>query len=98
MQHIFFDLDGTLTDPREGITGCIQYALTQLGVAVPSKSELEWCIGPPLYENFVQLAGNENAQAGVDHYRERFDAKGWAENEPYAIDWDQCPMNDPCAV
>ncbi|MEM7100433.1 MAG: HAD hydrolase-like protein [Pseudomonadota bacterium] len=82
-EHIFFDLDGTLTDPREGITGCIQHALRELQVHVPPKDELEWCIGPPLFQSFVALAGEENAQAGVDHYRDRFDVSGWCENEPY---------------
>ncbi len=43
---IFFDLDGTLTDPNPGITGCIQFALGRLGHAGPSQAELEWCIGP----------------------------------------------------
>lgn len=28
---IFFDLDGTLTDPKPGITACIRHALQQLG-------------------------------------------------------------------
>ena len=46
MQPIFFDLDGTLTDPKEGITGCIQYALEKLGETAPCKDELTWCIGP----------------------------------------------------
>ena len=45
---IFFDLDGTLTDPKEGITGCVQFALENMGETVPTKDELTWCIGPPL--------------------------------------------------
>ena len=81
--HIFFDLDGTLTDPREGITGSIQYALEQLGVAAPDKAELEWCIGPPLHDSFVHLVGEPQAADAVEHYRVRFDDRGWSENEPY---------------
>ena len=58
---IFFDLDGTLTDPKVGITGCVQYALEQMGAPVPSKDELTWCIGPPLIESFTRLVGADRA-------------------------------------
>ena len=47
MQSVFFDLDGTLTDPKPGITRCIQHALSALDSPVPSEDELTWCIGPP---------------------------------------------------
>ncbi len=80
---IFFDLDGTLTDPKPGITHSIQYALEKLGHSVPSEDELIWCIGPPLLESFRQLVGDERAQSGVDYYRERFADVGLFENEPY---------------
>lgn len=80
----FFDLDGTLTDPKPGITGCIQYALERLGAPVPSKDELEWCIGPPLLANFEQLVGPLQASRGVELYRERFGNIGLFENEVYA--------------
>ncbi len=49
--HIFFDLDGTLTDPREGIVACIQYALSALDIAIDENRSLETCIGPPLGGN-----------------------------------------------
>ena len=32
---LLFDLDGTLTDPREGITRSVQHALAQLGIHEP---------------------------------------------------------------
>ena len=83
-QHIFFDLDGTLTDPREGITGSIQYALDKVGAQVPEKSQLEWCIGPPLRQSFVEMIGEVSADAAMQHYRDRFDELGWSENVPYA--------------
>ena len=57
---IFFDLDGTLTDPKEGITGCIQYALECLGAPVPEQDELTWCIGPSLLESFAHLVSVEH--------------------------------------
>ena len=66
---IFFDLDGTLTDPMVGITGSIQYALDKLGVAVPETHELTWCIGPPLVESFERLIGPDE----FIHYRGSFE-------------------------
>jgi len=80
---IFFDLDGTLTDPKPGITGCIQYALERLDEPVPTQDALEWCIGPPLLANFEKLVGADRAQRGVDLYRERFGDVGLFENEVY---------------
>ena len=80
---IFFDLDGTLTDPKLGITGCIQYAMERLGVDVPEADALTWCIGPPLLENFTVLVGPELASDAVTFYRERFATVGLYENTPY---------------
>ena len=79
------DLDGTLTDPKPGITGCIQYGLEKLGRPVPSKDELEFAIGPPLHDTFLQLLGGDSAKAqqGLDFYRERFGTVGMYENELY---------------
>ncbi len=80
---VFFDLDGTLTDPKEGITRCIQYALEKLEVEAPSQDDLEWCIGPPLYHSMEVLVGVDRVTAAVDLYRERFADVGWSENVPY---------------
>ncbi|MBL6815428.1 MAG: HAD hydrolase-like protein [Pseudomonadales bacterium] len=80
---IFFDLDGTLTDPKEGITGCVQHALKQMSEPVPSKDELTWCIGPPLVESFTTLVGAARAAEGVGWYRERFSTVGLFENAVY---------------
>ena len=81
---LFFDLDGTLTDPRTGITACIQYAMEKLGYAVPTQDDLLWCIGPSLLKSFATLVGEQNASAGLALYRERFADIGWQENQPYA--------------
>jgi phosphoglycolate phosphatase len=84
MNTIFFDLDGTLTDPKPGITGSIQYALQKLDLPVPSQDELTWCIGPPLRASFVTLLGAENlADRAVALYRERFADVGLYENSVY---------------
>jgi phosphoglycolate phosphatase len=81
--HIYFDLDGTLTDPFEGITKCILYALDKLGSPHPSDEYLYSCIGPPLYDTFPQMVGKELTLKAIDFYRERFDEIGWLENKPY---------------
>jgi len=80
---MFFDLDGTLTDPKIGITRCIQYALERLDVPVPDTEALTWCIGPPLLGTFEQLVGPGRAQTAVELYRERFADVGLFENNPY---------------
>jgi len=83
MNTIFFDLDGTLTDPKIGITRSIQYALERLGVPVPEMDDLLWCIGPPLRASFVRLLDEARADAAVDLYRERFGDIGLYENDLY---------------
>jgi phosphoglycolate phosphatase len=84
MTAIFFDLDGTLTDPKPGITRSIQYALGKLGCAVPSEDELTWCIGPPLRASLKKLVGTEDlADTALSLYRERFADIGLFENEVY---------------
>ncbi|MEA5462579.1 HAD family hydrolase [Leptothoe sp. PORK10 BA2] len=80
---VFFDLDGTLLDPKVGITTSIQYALGKLGADVPTKDELTWCIGPPLMDSFCSLVGEEKAQQSISFYRERYGDVGWMENTPY---------------
>ncbi len=80
---LFFDLDGTLTDPYEGITRCILYALDELGFPRPSEDYLYGCIGPPLYDTFPELVGPDLALEAIDLYRERFVEVGWQENVPY---------------
>ena len=81
--HIYLDLDGTLTDPYEGITKCILYALDELGFPHPGEDYLYGCIGPPLWDTFPELVGEELTRKAVDLYRERFVDIGWKENEPY---------------
>ena len=81
--HIYFDLDGTLTDPYDGITRCILYAIEKLGFERPSDDWLYQCIGPPLWETFPQVVGEELTRKAVDLYRERFNEVGWQENKPY---------------
>lgn len=84
-KYLLFDLDGTLTDPRVGITTCVQYALKHFGVDEPDLSKLEPFIGPPLRESFMKFYGFDAGQAeeAVVKYRERFQDIGIFENEVY---------------
>jgi phosphoglycolate phosphatase len=85
MYSTFFDLDGTLTDPKPGITRCVQYALEHLGFPVPTQDDLVWCIGPPLHASMKKFVGtDELAHRAVELYRERFRDVGLFENEAYA--------------
>ena len=81
-QYILFDLDGTLTDPREGITKSVQYALAKMGIEEPDLAALEHFIGPPLYDEFRRCYGFDDTEAkrAVAAYRERFSEIGWKEN------------------
>ena len=85
-QNILFDLDGTLTDPRLGITRSIQYALAKLGIDEPDLARLEHFIGPPLLQAFMHNYGFDEAKAweAVNFYRERFRVTGLYENQVYA--------------
>jgi phosphoglycolate phosphatase len=80
---VLFDLDGTLTDPQEGIANCIRYAMESLGREPPPAEDLRWCIGPPLRENLKQLLKTDDPSLldeAVTLYRERFGEKGMYEN------------------
>jgi phosphoglycolate phosphatase len=83
---VFFDLDGTLTDSKLGITRSIQYAMTTLGLAAPEADELHWCIGPPLKVSFGCLLDSSDdtlLDRAVSLYRERFGTVGLFENTLY---------------
>jgi phosphoglycolate phosphatase len=84
MNPIYFDLDGTLTNPKPGITRSIQYALGKLGYEAPSEDDLTWCIGPPLRASLKKLVGTDAlADTALSLYRERFADIGLFENEIY---------------
>ena len=82
---ILFDLDGTLSDPKVGITKSVQYALQKMGIIEPDVDKLECFIGPPLQVSFAEHYNFDevNIQKAVDFYRERFKEKGMFENELY---------------
>jgi phosphoglycolate phosphatase len=86
LKAVLFDLDGTLTDPREGITRSIAYALERMGVAPPALDALTFAIGPPLRPSLARLIGDETPAAverALALYRERFADVGLFENAVY---------------
>lgn len=84
-QHLLFDLDGTLTDPGEGITNSVAHALRKRGIEVADRRELNCFIGPPLAQSFMKYYGlsEEDATRAVADYREYFVPHGMFENEVY---------------
>ena len=82
---IFFDLDGTLTDPGEGITNSVAYALKKEGIEPPERQQLYRFIGPPLVDSFMKYYdfSKERAHRAVEEYREYFRDRGIFENRVY---------------
>ena len=82
---ILFDLDGTITDPKIGITKSFQYALQHFGIQVDNLDALEPVIGPPLKKSFSEFyhLSEEQIESAIEKYRERFSTVGLYENELY---------------
>lgn len=81
-ETLCFDLDGTLTDPAEGIFACIEHACREMGSQPPARDALREWVGPPLVESFTPFFGSEeDAHRAIAHYRERFADVGLYENE-----------------
>jgi len=84
--NLLFDLDGTLTDPYQGISKSICHAFKTLGRVVPYREDLRWCIGPPLKNSFAKLLETDDdklVQEAIAIYRERFGTVGLFENKIY---------------
>ena len=85
LKYILFDLDGTLTDPKVGITKSVQYSLEFFGIKEDNLDNLEKFIGPSLmdsYKEFYDFTEEEGHKA-IEKYRERFETIGLYENEIY---------------
>ncbi len=82
---VLFDLDGTLTDPYEGITKSVQIALAHMGKDEPDRQKLRRFIGPPLRESFVKYYGipHQRVEEAISAYRAYFSVIGLFENEVY---------------
>lgn len=83
--HLFWDLDGTLTDSAPGIINCVRYALESFGINETDDSRLLLFVGPPLVESFMNFYGfsEEKARKAMARYRERFGTVGIFENSVY---------------
>lgn len=80
-----FDLDGTLTDPKQGITKSVAYALSKFDIHVSHLDDLCIFIGPPLLDSFMEYyhMSKEDAEKAITYYREYFSVTGLFENEVY---------------
>lgn len=84
--NVLFDLDGTLTDPKLGITKSVQYALSKFDIHEEQLDKLEPFIGPPLAKSFMEhySFSESEAASAVEHYREYFKPYGLYENTLYS--------------
>lgn len=82
---ILFDLDGTLTDPKEGITQSVRYALNSFGIEENNMDRLCSFIGPPLAESFSEYYGfgESDIKKAIASFREYFEGRGMFENQVY---------------
>ncbi len=85
IKNVLFDLDGTLTDSREGIINGFIYALNSLGIKEEDRKSIEKYIGPPLDESFRNGYGldEEQVKNAVNKYREYYSAEGLYLNKIY---------------
>ena len=83
--YLLFDLDGTLTDPKEGITKSVRHALHAFGIEAENLDDLCCFIGPPLKDSFMEYYGftESDAQKAVEIFREYFSSQGIFENKVY---------------
>lgn len=84
-KYIIFDLDGTLSDSKEGITKSVQYALKKVGIIEDNLENLEHFVGPPMVEQYMKTYGmsKERAFETLDYYRERYTPIGIYETKRY---------------
>lgn len=84
-KYFLFDLDGTITKPKEGITKCVQYSLKYFDIDEPDLDKLECFIGPPLHQSYMKYYNltEKEAYIAVEKYRERYTDIGIFECEVY---------------
>lgn len=88
IKNILIDLDGTLTDPKVGITTSARYGLAKVGHAIPESENIDWIIGPPLKASLAKILNVDVNDVLADQallgYRERFAVTGLFENHVFA--------------
>lgn len=84
-KYLLFDLDGTLTDPKEGITNCVKHGLSALGLTETDENVLLSFIGPPLEESFANIynLNEEDTNFAIATFRERYGTIGLYENRAF---------------
>lgn len=84
-KYVFFDLDGTLTDSRPGILNSVIYALDYYKIPYTSRESLNFFIGPPLLESFMNYChfDEEKGLEAVMKFRERYNPIGVYENSAF---------------
>lgn len=84
-KHVLFDLDGTLTDSKEGIIKSVEYALLKLGEDTAGKLDMNTVVGPPLMTTFTQVYGlpQQKAERLYGYFQERYSTIGKFENKPF---------------
>ncbi|QQO09938.1 HAD hydrolase-like protein [Breznakiella homolactica] len=83
--HVLFDLDGTLTDPYEGVINSFKYVFRHFGIDEVNEEKLARFIGPPLGNTFRDeygLTGKDNERA-LEVFREYYADRGMYENRVY---------------
>jgi len=86
IKNVFFDLDGTINDPKKGFMRCLQYALEQMGQPQPERIDYSKYIGPPLRTSFPELLGTSDSilvEKAMSLFRERLSKIGIYETELY---------------
>ncbi|PEX91580.1 HAD family hydrolase [Bacillus cereus] len=80
-----FDLDGTLTDPKEGIVNSVLYALKKVGIEELHVRELDSFIGPPIQQSFANRYNMSEIEVekAVYYFREYLKQSGLLENKIY---------------
>lgn len=82
---LLVDLDGTLTDPADGIVGCFREAVEAMGRTAPAAKDLTWIIGPPMRQAFAEVLGlDADVQKALGHYRDCYGTGGLFEASVYA--------------
>jgi len=87
IQNILIDLDGTLTDPKVGITTSARYGLEKIGHSISLDTNIDWIIGPPLKASLAKIltvaSSHVLAEQALEAYRERFAVTGLYENKVF---------------